>query len=203
MKTRCRFTRWLAAVAVGVASLATLQANYFRTVVIDPRHGGHDKGGQWGLVYEKHLCLDTACRLEAYLRARGVRTVMTRNSDYFVSLPERVAIANRYSSAIFVAIHYNYTWKREISGLETFYNTPQSQSLGAYVQDGILHRVSAVNRNAKYARYYVIRNATCPAILVECGFVSNDSERERMKRAWYRQAIAEGIGQGIMRYRSN
>ena len=71
------------------------QARSFRTVVIDPGHGGHDKGGQWGMVYEKQLALDTATRLETELKKRGFRTVMTRRSDYFISLPERVRIASR------------------------------------------------------------------------------------------------------------
>lgn len=177
------------------------QANFFRTVVIDPGHGGHDKGGQWGLVYEKHLALDTSVRLENELKKRGFRTVMTRRSDYFISLPERVRIASRYSDAIFVSVHYNYTWKQDVSGLETFYHSAKSRSLATYVQSGMLSKVRAVNRGAKFARYYVIRNTTCPSILVECGFVSNASERARMKSAWFRQALAEGIADGIMRFR--
>ena len=100
---------------------AVAQGANFRTVVIDPGHGGHDNGGQWGRVYEKHLALDTATRLEAILKRMGYQTVMTRRSDYFISLPQRVSMANRYSNAIFVSIHYNYTWKEHVSGLETFY----------------------------------------------------------------------------------
>lgn len=177
------------------------QAKYFRTVVIDPGHGGHDKGGQWGLVYEKHLALDTSVRLESELKKRGIRTVMTRRSDYFISLPERVRIASRYSDAIFVSIHYNYTWKQHVSGIETFYHSPQSAKLAYEVHNGMLRKVRCVNRGVKFARYYVIRNASCPSILVEGGFVSNAGERERMKAAWYRQALAEGIADGIVRYR--
>ncbi len=177
------------------------QARSFRTVVIDPGHGGHDKGGQWGMVYEKHLALDTATRLETELKKRGFRTVMTRRSDYFISLPERVRIASRYSDAIFVSVHYNYTWKQGVSGLETFFHSGQSQPLASYVQSGIMSKVRAVNRGVKFARFYVIRNTRCPSILVECGFVSNANERNRMKSAWFRQALAEGIADGIVRFR--
>jgi N-acetylmuramoyl-L-alanine amidase len=180
---------------------ATAQARNFRTVVIDPGHGGHDKGGQWGLVYEKHLALDIATRLENEVKKRGFRTVMTRRSDYFISLPERVRIASRYSDAIFVSVHTNYTWRQDASGLETFYYSGQSQPLASYVHSGIMSKVRAVNRGVKTARFYVIRNTTCPSILVECGFVSNPSERERMKQAWFRQALAEGIADGIARFR--
>ncbi|MEK7953474.1 N-acetylmuramoyl-L-alanine amidase family protein [Luteolibacter soli] len=190
----------LPVLALCLASLPA-QARAFRTVVIDPGHGGHDKGGQWGMVYEKHLALDTATRLENELKKRGFRTVMTRRSDYFISLPERVRIASRYSDAIFVAIHYNYTWKQDVSGLETYFCSPQSQPLASYVHSGIMGKVRALNRGVKFARFYVIRNTTCPSILVECGFVSNDGERSRMKSAWYRQSLAEGIAEGIVRFR--
>lgn len=180
---------------------APLEARSFRTVVIDPGHGGHDKGGQWGLVYEKHLALDTSIRLENELKKRGFRTVLTRRSDYFISLPERVRIASRYSDAIFVSVHYNYTWKQQVSGLETFYCTSQSQALASYVHSGMMSKVRIVNRGVKFARFYVIRNTTCPSILVEGGFVSNANERSRMKSAWFRQALAEGIADGIVRFR--
>lgn len=182
---------------------ASAQAKYFRTVVIDPGHGGHDKGGQWGLVYEKHLALDTAARLETELKKRGFRTVMTRRSDYFISLPERVRIGKKHSNSIFVSIHYNYTWKQHVAGLETFYTSAQSRPLAHYIQSGMLSKVRTTNRGAKFARYYVIRNATHPAVLVECGFVSNAKERARMKSAWWRQSIAEGIADGIERFRKS
>ncbi len=188
--------------AIGLLAVnAPLQARSFRTVVIDPGHGGHDKGGQWGLVYEKHLALDTSIRLENELKKRGFRTVLTRRSDYFISLPERVRIASRYSDAIFVSVHYNYTWKQQVSGLETFYCSSQSQALASYVHSGMMSKVRVVNRGVKFARFYVIRNTTCPSILVEGGFVSNANERSRMKSAWFRQALAEGIADGIVRFR--
>ena len=173
----------------------------FRTVVIDAGHGGHDNGGQWGKVYEKHLALDTAVRLESHLKRMGYNTVMTRRSDYFVSLPQRVAIGNRYKNAIFVSIHYNYTWKPHVSGLETFYFNRDGQRLAHFVQRSLVRYTRTVDRNAKFARYYVIRNSKLPAILVEGGFVSNEQERERMKSGPYREAIARAIANGIHRYR--
>jgi N-acetylmuramoyl-L-alanine amidase len=173
----------------------------FRTVVIDPGHGGHDNGGQWGRVYEKHLALDTAYRLETKLKAMGYQTVMTRRSDYFISLPQRVSTGNRYRNAIFVSIHYNYTWKQDVSGLETFYSTDQSRGLASYVHNSLIRRTHTVDRKVKYARFYVIRNSTLPAILVEGGFVSNTDERNRMKSGWFRDLIAQGIADGIQLYR--
>lgn len=183
-----------------LAGTLGLEAGAFRTVVIDPGHGAGDLGGHDGKVYEKHLALDTSMRLEHYLEASGYRTVMTRRSDVFISLPKRASIGNSHSNSIFVSVHYNYTWKRDVSGLETFYNNSRSKPLAQYVQAEMLKRVRCVNRGVKYARYYVIRNAKNPAILVECGFVSNRRERNRMKKAGYRDDMARGIAEGIAKY---
>ncbi len=192
---------------LAIAALCSIgnpvDAANFRTVVIDAGHGGQDNGGQWGRVYEKHLALDTAVRLESRLKSMGYQTVMTRRSDYFISLPQRVSTGNRYSNAIFVSIHYNYTWKPDVSGLETFYYGAAGQCLAQCVQSSLIRRTKTVDRRAKYARFYVIRNSTLPAILVEGGFVSNDTERNRMKSAWFRDTIAQGIVDGIQRYRSD
>jgi N-acetylmuramoyl-L-alanine amidase len=192
--------RLLTLAAVCAASSTAGAAN-FRTVVIDPGHGGHDNGGQWGRVYEKHLALDTSVRLENTLKKMGYQTVLTRRSDYFVTLPQRVNIANRYRNAIFVSIHFNYTWKEHVSGLETFYYTREGQKLAQYVQSSLVRQTRTVDRNAKFARFYVIRNCKLPSILVEGGFVSNERERTRMKSAYFRESIARGIAEGIQRYR--
>jgi N-acetylmuramoyl-L-alanine amidase len=184
-----------------LVSAALASAENFRTVIIDPGHGGHDKGGQWGRVYEKHLALDTSVRLEAHLRKMGINTLMTRRSDYFVSLPGRMSIANKQRSAIFISIHYNYTWKQQVSGIETFYHSQKSQRLAQAVHRNVISRTKVVDRGVKYARYYVIRNCSHPAILVEGGFVSNSNERSRMKTAWFRDSVARGIAEGVQRYR--
>ena len=191
----------LLALAATISAGSLASAANFRTVVIDAGHGGHDNGGQWGRVYEKHLALDTAYRLESKLKSLGYQTVMTRRSDYFISLPQRVSMANRYRNSIFVSIHYNYTWKQEVSGLETFYSSEEGRRLAQLVQSNLIRRTRTVDRSAKYARFYVIRHATVPAILVEGGFVSNATERDRMKSGWFRESIAQGIVDGIQRYR--
>lgn len=197
MKTLLRILALTAMCGLGPVANA---AN-FRTVVIDPGHGGNDLGGHWGRVYEKHLALDTAIRLESTLKRMGYKTVLTRRSDYFISLPQRVSTGNRYKNAIFVSIHYNYTWKQQVSGLETFYYNREGQRLARYVQSSLVRLTRTVNRNAKFARFYVLRNSKLPAILVEGGFVSNEKERNRMKSAYFRESIARGIAEGIQRYR--
>ena len=188
---------FLALLACGISGL---NAADFRTVVIDAGHGGHDVGGQWGRVYEKHLALDTSVRLEKHLKRMGYRTVMTRRGDYFLTLPQRCQIANRYRNAIFVSVHYNYTWKQDVSGLETFYFNSEGQKIANHVQNRMIRYTRSVDRNEKFSRFYVIRNTKMPSILVEGGFVSNEAERKRMKSARFREALARAIADGIQRY---
>jgi len=187
-----------------ILSAVVLQtsAGTFRTVVIDAGHGGRDVGGAYGKVYEKWLALDTAMRVEKKLKAKGYKTVMTRRSDNFVTLGGRAKIGNSYPNSIFVSIHYNFTPKKSVSGLETFYCSQRSKPLAIAVQKGMLGEVKSVNRGYKYALYYVIRHAQNPAILVEGGFVSNSAERGRTKEGWYREGIANGIVKGIDAYKS-
>lgn len=185
--------------AIGLGSF--VHAAQFNTVIIDPGHGGVDKGGHFGRVYEKHLALDTSYRLESTLKGMGYRTVMTRRSDLFISLPERCRIANQHRNAIFVSVHYNYTWKKHVSGIETFYYGQSSRKLASYVQSGMLRHTRTVDRGVKFGRFYVIRHTKIPAILIEGGFVSNTDERNRMKSAYFREAVARGIAEGIQRYR--
>jgi len=187
---------------MALAMLAdTAGAKSFRYVVIDPGHGGHDRGGNSGKVYEKHLALDTALRLEYYLKSRGIRTKMTRRSDVFVSLPGRAAYGNRYSKSIFVSVHYNHAPRKGAQGLETFYNSAEGKKLAGYVQAGMASKIRTSNRGVKHGNFYVLRHSKNTAILVECGFVSNSYERGRMKKAWFRQSLAEGIGEGILKYK--
>lgn len=192
--------RRLSLLTLLAGSISGLFAGDFQTVVIDAGHGGQDLGGQWGRVYEKHLALDTAVRLEKHLKNMGYRTVMTRRSDYFLTLPQRCQIANRYRNAIFVSVHFNYTWKQDVSGLETFYFNSEGQKIANQVQNSLIRFTRSIDRNEKFARFYVIRNTKMPSILVEGGFVSNEAERKRMKTARFREALARAIADGIRRY---
>src|SRR6187399_3265839 len=94
----------------------------FHTVVIDAGHGGFDRGGIPGQrVAEKTMALDVSQRLAKKLRAAGFRIVMTRDSDVFIPLGERVRIANSYRDAIFVCIHFNSASRVDANGIETYY----------------------------------------------------------------------------------
>lgn len=181
--------------------LLSARAAAFDTVILDPGHGGHDRGAAIGYVYEKHLALDTARRVQQLLSSAGLRVIMTRSRDVFIPLSGRSAIGNSRSDAIFVSIHYNYNRSGSGHGLETFYCYNAGYTLAAYIQAYMIKETGLGNRGVKHANFHVIRATTkSPAVLVECGFVSNRSERSAMMEGAYRERIAEGIAKGIIAY---
>jgi N-acetylmuramoyl-L-alanine amidase len=172
----------------------------FRTVVLDAGHGGIDRGarGADGQTYEKTVALDTAKRIERGLKARGYRVIMTRRSDYFVSLPARVQAASRQRNSVFVSIHYNWARNSGASGTETFYYNTRSYPLAANIQREVQRVAPTPNRGVKKARFHVLRNNLRPAALVELGFMSNPRELQLINSASYRQRLADAVVRGII-----
>jgi N-acetylmuramoyl-L-alanine amidase len=168
------------------------------TVVIDAGHGGHDRGGIPGQsVAEKEMTLDVALRLKKALAASGYRVVMTRDSDVFVPLATRVAIANSYSNAIFVSIHFNSAKRAGAGGIETYFYNRESLPLASAIHYFVAGGAPSSNRNVRRRGYYVLRKATVPAVLVECGFLTNPTEAAYAQTVSYRQKLAEEIAAGV------
>jgi len=167
-------------------------------VVIDAGHGGFDRGGiPRQLVPEKTMNLDVAQRLKAVLTAYGYRVVMTRDSDVFVPLGTRVAIANSYRDAIFVCIHFNAAPRRSASGIETYFYSSQSLPLASAIHYYVADGAPSSNRGVRRRGFYVLRRTTIPSVLVECGFLTNAAEANYAQSADYRQKLAEEIGRGV------
>lgn len=172
-----------------------------KTVIIDPGHGGRDKGAVWGGVRESDLNLKTAFKLEYYLKRAGYKVVMTRRSDRYVSLSGRGAIANRYRNAVFVSIHYNATPETYVHGGETFHGGSRSSSyLSSSLQRNLVSYCKVKNRKSRYARFSVLHNTNCPAALIECGFISNSRERSRCNTSAFQDSAARAILAGIERW---
>lgn len=168
------------------------------TVVIDAGHGGHDRGGIPGQrIAEKDMTLDVAQRLRNVLAASGYRVVMTRDSDVFVPLPTRVAIANSYRNAIFVCIHFNATQRMGAGGIETYFYSRGSLPLASAVHYYVAGGAPSANRGVRRRGYYVLRKTNVPAVLVECGFLTNPTEAAYAQTASYRQKLAEEIAAGV------
>ncbi|HJT80881.1 MAG TPA: N-acetylmuramoyl-L-alanine amidase [Chthoniobacterales bacterium] len=174
----------------------------FTTVVVDAGHGGKDSGTyrRYGPP-EKAVTLDVARRLEAKLRESQLKTVMTRTSDVFVDLDERVAIGNRQKNAIFVSIHFNDSRRRAIHGYETYYHSSMSRDLAVRIQKKLLTIPRSANRGVRTANFRVLRNARQPSVLIECGFLSNRREGGKARDTQYRELLADKIAEAIVEQR--
>ncbi len=174
----------------------------FTTVVVDAGHGGKDSGAsrRFGPP-EKVATLDVAQRLNRKLRESQFRTVMTRSSDVFIPLDERVAIGNRQGNSIFVSVHFNDSSRGAIRGFETYYSSPYARSLAERVQRKLMTLNGAGNRGVRTARFRVLRNAVYPSVLVECGFLSNRGEGARARSSSYREQLADKISEAIVEER--
>lgn len=196
-----------------------------RTVVLDPGHGGHDKGaiGQRN-VLEKLVVMDVARRTEKHLKAAGVNVRKTRDSDEFIPLKERAARAARMKADLFVSIHVNGTVSTSVHGTETYVLTAEGEEsansygsgkgsraalkgnrfdaanmlLGVELQKALLASCNRADRGVKRARFSVLAEAPCPAALVECAFVTHPEEEDKMIKASFREAMALGISNGIL-----
>ena len=201
------------------------------TVVLDAGHGGADPGTQGvGHTEEKTLTLDIAKRVREKLAACQMTVWLTRDKDRFTALEERCWRGEKLGADVFVSIHFNASRNASISGIETYivpaagYPTtgeldrqplasrgtacPGNKFDGAnailaqYLQKGLLAYSHAEDRGIRRARFYVIRNMSCPAALVECGFLSNSREAARIADVTYRDQLAEGLARGILTYLS-
>jgi len=198
-----------------------------QTVVLDPGHGGHDKGQVSRYGAEKDFALDVARKLRPILQAKGFRVIMTREGDYFVPLEVRAKIANSARNSIFVSIHFNATNDDpNATGFEIFSFTPRgapstsdgnvnansfnmqpgssvdarSMALSACIYHSVLGQLREYDRGIKRARFAVLRLTTVPAVLLECGFLTERGESKLISNKDWRAKLAGAIGVGIENY---
>lgn len=191
-----------------------------RTIVIDPGHGGKDPGALGRVTEEKQVALQVGLRLKQLLESRGYTVVMTRDRDVFIELDAR----GRCRGDLFVSLHCNSSEGPNADGIETYFlapaglpktgdNTVAHGGLPGNRFDGLNVRLAydlhchtvyqaqqAADRGLKRARFQVLRQASCPAALVEMGFVSNPAEEQRLINPEYQEALAVGLANGIIAY---
>ncbi len=202
----CGGGRWrlrrMAVVCLALLFGATMAASAFTTVVIDPGHGGHDRGGIPGQVLaEKTYALDVALRLERVLRRAGLKTVMTRRTDVFIPLATRCALANRTSNAIFVSVHFNSAQREGARGIETYSYGSEGYRLAYFIHRRLIHTTRAEDRGLKQRGFYVLRNTKRTAVLLELGFLTNGADARLARSSGYRQKLATAAAAGILDYK--
>ncbi|MCC5647309.1 N-acetylmuramoyl-L-alanine amidase [Nostoc sp. CHAB 5824] len=171
-------------------------------VLIDPGHGGKDPGAVGlGGLREKDIILPISKRIAQVLQQNGVQVVMTRDSDYFVTLPGRVQLAERANADVFVSIHANAIGpgRSDVSGLETYYYG-SGLGLARTVHNSILQSVNVRDRGVRRARFYVLRKSSMPSILVETGYLTGRNDNAKLRTSAYQNQMADAIARGILQY---
>lgn len=200
-----------------------------QTVVLDPGHGGFDKGAVSSYGYEKDYALDLARQLRPLLQAKGFRVLMTRESDVFVPLEVRAQIANRTTDSIFVSLHFNATDRDPSAiGFEIYSLTPRgapstyednltlasvniqngtpedtsSIALSSCIYHSLVGQVGEFDRGIKRARFAVLRLTKIPAVLLEPGFLTERAESRLIDNGEWRKKLADAICAGLVNYRA-
>ncbi|KOS66636.1 N-acetylmuramoyl-L-alanine amidase [Lysinibacillus contaminans] len=177
-----------------------------RIIVIDPGHGGKDPGTVNGSYSEKAITLKVSTLVKQKLEAAGANVLMTRTGDTYPSLQDRVDFTNANYGEVFVSIHVNSAANTSAQGTETYYAVTTGDmhqediDLATFVNNQIVTNLDMKNRGVKEQQYYVIRNQLIPSILVELGFLTNDSDRNKLTNERYMELYAESIYKGILQY---
>ncbi len=197
---------------VGAAGLAEGSS----TVVVDAGHGGEDGGAiSVSGVRESMLNLEIALRMDDFLHLCGIPTVMVRTSDVAIydasassisekkvsDLRNRVKLVNETQDAILLSIHQNHFSDGRYSGAQVFYApSAGSRALAERTQQTLIDALDKENhRQAKPAEtVYLMNNIRCPGILVECGFLSNESESQRLQDAGYQKKLTLAVAASLL-----
>ena len=169
-------------------------------VVIDAGHGGTDCGATRNSIYEKNITLDISKRIQKLLTQKGYVVYMTRSTDEYISLQDRVEYSEAIYPDVFVSVHVNSSNSDSPNGIETHYYKDNSLQLAKTVHASMLNNIKANNRGLFKSKFYVINHTTAPAILVEIGFISNANERAQLVTETRKQATAKAIAEGIDAY---
>ncbi|WP_049617539.1 GBS Bsp-like repeat-containing protein [Streptococcus sp. X13SY08] len=191
-----------------------------RVIFLDPGHGGTDSGAYYGGVKEKDLAMGVANLLKAKLEAAGFTVLLSRTGDYYVDyVTARSQMANETNADLFISLHFNSSGvaNSTAKGIETYWyessdlyppainqalhNNPdrlaKSLTLANAVHGGMVSQTGASDRGVRRATFAVLRETEKPVVLVEMGFMDNESELTQIKQASYQNKLAIGLYQGI------
>lgn len=201
-------------------SVLTAASSAPRLLLIDPGHGGEDGGAQAADgTLEKNINLAVGLNLRDMLRVWGIPVEMTRQEDVSIGSPTDSTVRSRKSrdmhrrlelyqtASAVISIHQNHFSAAQYHGAQMFYsaNHPDSRRLAECLRFSVVSGLQPDNtRELKQATdgIYLLYHAQCPAVLVECGFLSNPEERDQLKKAEYQQQMAWCIMTGYLRYRT-
>ncbi len=187
-----------------------------KTIVIDPGHGGPDPG-KVGInqALEKDINLSVSLKLKELLESCQTKVIITRTEDRCLGdeassnqkredMRKRVEIINGSNADFAVSIHQNSFQQESSKGAQVFYHasSAQGQSLADSIQQSLIENADPENHRAAKANdtYYLLKKSTCPLVIVECGFLSNSAEAEKLCTDDYQNTLARAIVTGIADY---
>lgn len=172
-----------------------------KIICVDPGHGGKDPGAVNGPKHESIAALAIARKVGAMLESKGYEVVYTRTTDKHITLAERCAISNNKGANAFISIHLNASTNRNAHGIETWHYYKvgdKTKELANNIQNALIKSTSATNRGVKTTETLcVLKHTIAPAVLVECGFISDHEESELLFDDDYQNKIANAIVTGI------
>ena len=205
--------------AIFVSSSQIIEAEEVHTgfrVIIDPGHGGNDPGKTTpGGVSEKDINLEIAMMVKMFLEAQDVFVVMTRETDVGLYSPgssnkkvedmkNRLVLIESAAANLAVSIHQNSFQQESIRGAQVFYytNSKEGKRLAETIQRRLITGVDPTNKREAKANdsYYLLKKTTIPLAIIECGFLTNKAEAEKLSDPYYQEKLAWSIHLGIMQY---
>lgn len=182
-----------------------------KVIILDAGHGGKDKGTSVGKIYESDINLSIVKKLKKELIKHGVDVILTREGDYDLSAPNvyrrkksdfdnRIKIINNSGADLYLSIHINYLLDSRYYGSQVFY-TDSNSDLAVAIQDSLIANLHSPLKSKRLNdSIYMYKNLSIPGVLIECGFLSNDSERRLLIKGEYQKKIVDSIVQGLIKY---
>ena len=181
-------------------------------IMVDPGHGGRDSGTYYGKIYEKNINLEISKALEEELTKNGAIVYMTRTRDIDLSsiydsakkrgdLYRRLLKIKETKSNLYISIHINWYQNTSMKGAEVLYNSinENNEKLAKSIMKEFKTDLGST-RTIKTTDLYMYRNTTTPGVLVECGYLSNSTERTLLQQEDYQKKLAKSITNGIINY---
>lgn len=199
----------------GLSSLWKVSAQKEIIIVVDAGHGGIDPGAVTEMAVEKDLNLQIAQKLQGYLEEAGYLVTMTRWEDAGLyeaedtnkkraDMQKRSEIIEESEAALMISIHQNAYPDSQYWGPQVFFQkqSPESAAFGLLVQEALNTFTAPENTREAKANdsYYILQHSSMPAILVECGFITNSQDAENLQDETYQKKVAWAIYCGIEKY---
>ena len=178
-------------------------------IFIDPGHGGTDPGAVGNGVIEEYVNLNVSLELARLLRNAGYSVMLYRTtsdenvlSDKNADLRNRAAMANNWGADYFISIHTNSSERPAAQGVEAYVYRlgGTSQRLAQSIVDAVSDELGSVNRGVMQANFAVLRRTNMPAVLVELGYLTNQTEALNLNSPAWQKAVAKAIFNGIVSY---